>query len=258
VIVVGHSCVLSWWAAVRKTALPSVFARYASEVRRGLAEADMIVAPTHAMLEALRAHYGPLGTAAVVPNGRDPSLFRPAPKEPIVLGAGRFWDEAKNLVVLDRAARGLAWPVYVAGAPTHPQGVALPTRHVRPLGRLGPETLGEWMGRAAIYALPARYEPFGLSVLEAALAGCALVLGDLASLRETWDGAAVWVDPGDIAALRAALARLVEDERYRQEMSARARARASLFTPARMAEGYLRAYALVGGASTVEAEACAS
>jgi glycosyltransferase involved in cell wall biosynthesis len=235
-----------------------VFARYASEVRRGLAEADLIVAPTRSMLDALRSHYGPLGMAAVVPNGRDPGLFRPAAKEPIVLGAGRFWDEAKNLVVLDRAARGLAWPVYVAGAPTHPQGVALPTRHVRPLGLLGPDILAEWMGRAAIYALPARYEPFGLSVLEAALSGCALVLGDLASLRETWDGAAVWVDPGNIGDLRAALARLVEDETHRREMSARARARASLFTPARMGDGYLRAYALVGARTTMEATACAS
>ena len=35
--------------------------------------------------------------------------------------------------------------------------------------------------------LPARYEPFGLSILEAALSGCALVLGDLPSLRELWD-----------------------------------------------------------------------
>ncbi len=33
--------------------------------------------------------------------------------------------------------------------------------------------------------LPARYEPFGLSVLEAALSGCALVLGDIPSLRES-------------------------------------------------------------------------
>ena len=44
------------------------------------------------------------------------------------------------------------------------------------------------MARASIYALPARYEPFGLSILEAALSGAALVLGDIPSLREVWGG----------------------------------------------------------------------
>ena len=61
---------------------------------------------------------------------------------------------------------------------------------------------------AAIYALPARYEPFGLSVLEAAQHGCALVLGDIDSLRENWDGAALFVDPDDAGALAASWARL--------------------------------------------------
>ena len=56
---------------------------------------------------------------------------------------------------------------------------------------------------AAIYALPARYEPFRLEVLEAAAPGCALVLGDIASLRELWDGAALFVAPDDDRALRA-------------------------------------------------------
>jgi hypothetical protein len=59
-------------------------------------------------------------------------------------------------------------------------------RRVRCLGPLEASELAGWMHRAAIYALPARYEPFGLSALEAAQAGCALVLGDLSSLREVW------------------------------------------------------------------------
>ena len=33
------------------------------------------------------------------------------------------------------------------------------------------------LSAASVYVLPAKYEPFGLSVLEAALSGCALVLG---------------------------------------------------------------------------------
>ena len=47
---------------------------------------------------------------------------------------------------------------------------------MRLLGQLDREALAVADGSAAIFAHPARYEPFGLVVLEAALAGCALVL----------------------------------------------------------------------------------
>ena len=73
---------------------------------------------------------------------------------------------AKNVDALAKAARGCTWPVMVAGAGQAPSSVTA-------LGPLGAETVAEWMQRASIYALPARYEPFGLSVLEAAMAGAA-------------------------------------------------------------------------------------
>jgi len=66
------------------------------------------------------------------------------------------------------------------------------------------------MAGARVFASAARYEPFGLAVLEAAQAGCALVLSDIPSFRELWDGAAVFVAPGDeegwVSALIAAQA----------------------------------------------------
>ena len=131
-----------------------------------------------------------------------------------MLCAGRLWDEAKNL------ARSTAWRRSCRGRSTPPArrsnrpGCAAAGRGTcETLGRLAPAELASWLSRAAIFAHPARYEPFGLSVLEAALAGCALVLGDIASLREIWDGAAVFVDPGDDAAIAEAIRELCEDSR---------------------------------------------
>jgi glycosyltransferase involved in cell wall biosynthesis len=122
------------------------------------------------------------------------------------------------------------------------------------LGRLPEEELFRLLSEAAIFAHPARYEPFGLAVLEAALAGCALVLGDLESLRETWDGAAEFVPPDDDGALAAALSALARGAGRRAALAGRARARALLLTPARMAEGYLAVYgALAAGAAAGEA-----
>jgi glycosyltransferase involved in cell wall biosynthesis len=241
-IVVGHSCVCSWWRAVRGDDAPAAWDEYRRRVARGLSAADHVVAPTHAMLDALVRHYGPPPASTVIPNGRDARLFTPSTKQAIVLTAGRLWDEAKNIAALDRIAPGLPWPVYVAGPAESPSGDAPRHDNGRLLGRLAPRDLARWLGRAGVYALPARYEPFGLSVLEAALAGCALVLGDIASLREIWGDAATFVDPSDDAAILRALLWLCDDPVLRRRTAERARRRALELTPQRMAASYLDLY----------------
>lgn len=247
-IVAGHSCVLSWWEAVKGTSgesAPEEWDRYGEEVRAGLAAADLVIAPSSAMMSALVRHYGPLPRTRVIYNGRDVRQFRPTTKEPILFSAGRLWDEAKNLEALERVAPRLPWPVFVAGENHHPDGGEARPHHTRLLGRLSQRALAAWLGRSSIYVLPARYEPFGLSVLEAALAGCALVLGDIPSLRELWRNRAVFVPPDDPEALEDAIVRLIEDPDRRNALAAGARSRAIERTPERMVEGYLAAYAEV-------------
>ncbi|MBV9125264.1 MAG: glycosyltransferase family 4 protein [Planctomycetes bacterium] len=241
-LVVGHSCVLSWWQAVHGEEAPPAWERYRQEVRRGLQAAEVVAAPSRAMRDALESYYGPLPAVRVIPNGRDPLQFSPGSKEPLVLSVGRLWDQAKNVAALARAAPGLPWPVFVAGEDRHPEGGTARPGAVHSLGRLAPSELAPWFGRAAIYALPARYEPFGLSVLEAGLAGCALVLGDIPSLRENWDDAALFVPPQDSEQLQARLRTLMIREDLRVDYAARARVRAGKFTSERMGEAYLAIY----------------
>jgi len=248
-IVVGHSCVLSWWEAVKNEPVPEEWHRYRQEVRAGLDAADLVVAPSSAMMAALCRHYGPLPRATVVYNGRDVRQFRATAKEPMLFSAGRLWDEAKNLEALESVAPRLPWPVFVAGENHHPDGGEARPHHTRLLGRLSQRALAAWLGRASIYVLPARYEPFGLSVLEAALSGCALVLGDIPSLRELWRNRAVFVPPDDPEALEDALVRLIEDPDRRTTLAAGARSRAIERTTERMVEGYLAAYGEVLAAS---------
>lgn len=242
VLVAGHSCVLSWWRAVKHDRAPAGWETYRRAVARGLQAADLVVAPTQAMLDALHQHYGPLPRARVIANARQAAQFRPGPKEPFVLAAGRLWDEAKNIGALNKAAPHLPWPVFVAGDDQHPDGGQARHENVRLLGQLSPSVLADRLARAGIYALPARYEPFGLSALEAGLAGCALVLGDIPSLREVWGDAAVFVDPNDPDALQKTLTSLIRDDAKRAGLGDAARTRAGEYTPERMAAGYLAAY----------------
>ncbi|MBW8811432.1 MAG: glycosyltransferase family 4 protein [Lysobacter sp.] len=242
VLVAGHSCVLSWWEAVHGTAAPPDWAEYRRRVQTGLAAADVVVAPTAAMLGALQRWYGVIG-GVVVPNGRRPEPVPPLDKEPLVLGAGRVWDEAKNLHRLVAAAPRLSWPVVVAGDATAPGGdeVDLPAG-ARLTGRLSWAELSLLMQRAAVLAAPSSYEPFGLTPLEAAQAGCALVLGDIASLREVWGDAALYVDPQDEDALVAALERLASDRSLLERFGGRSRVRAAHYSPDRMGTAYLELY----------------
>jgi glycosyltransferase involved in cell wall biosynthesis len=248
-LVVGHSCVLSWWRAVKREAAPKEWREYEWAVARGLRAADLVVAPSRAMMAELQRHYGPLHSTAVISNGRDCSLYSPMPKRHYILASGRLWDEAKNIAALDHAAVNLGWPVCVAGDPTHPDGSHYRPRHLKLLGTLSESELASKLARAAIYALPARYEPFGLSILEAALSGCALIVGDIPSLRENWEGAAIFVAPDDTVALEAALSDLIGNEHRRRCLAAKARERAVSFTPERMTAGYLCAYARLAEAS---------
>jgi glycogen synthase len=241
VVMVGHSCVLSWWRAVKGEPAPPEWDRYTQEVAAGLAAADLVVAPSEAMLAALATHYGDLGRTRVIPNGRDSKAFKPSPKEPVVFAEGRLGDEARNLEALEPVAANLPWDVFVAGEALAADGEIRP-HHTRRLGRLTPRALAAWLGRAAIYCLPARYEPFGLSAVEAALSGRALVLGDIPSLRETWRHRAVFVPPDDPQALESALQRLIEDPDRRASLAAGSRARALQLSVDKMLAGYLAAY----------------
>lgn len=244
VLVVAHSCVWSWWSAVRGAEASRACAEYQRRVARGLAAADLVAAPTAAMLRALEVHYGAIRHGRVIPNARTAQDFAPAPtKLPQIFAAGRAWDAAKNLALLDAAAPLVRWPVLLAGECQHPGGTTAGFANVRCLGRLDAPAMRRHLAASAIYALPARYEPFGLSALEAGLCGCALVLGDIPSLREVWGDAAVYVDPDDAPALARTLNALSADERTRAEMGRRALERARTYTPARMAERYLDAYA---------------
>ncbi len=243
VLVVAHSCVCSWWRAVRGTEAPAEWDRYRAAVTLGLRAASLVVAPSEAMLVSVRADYGPLRDARVIANGRAASRFPARTKGPLIIAVGRLWDEAKNIAALEACAPALPWPVAIAGE-HETDGVSaryrVTTRH---LGRLDEAELALWLGRASILAHPARYEPFGLVPLEAALAGCALVLGDIASLRELWGDAALFVPPDDRLALRDALTRLAMDATLRWRVAQACHARARELTPEAMARGYAQSYA---------------
>ncbi len=243
-VVVAHSCVLSWWRAVHRCEAPATWDTYREAVTLGLQSAELVAAPSSAMLQTLDENYGKIRNAIVIPNGREIPDGE-VEKEPFIFSAGRLWDEAKNVSALTKVASQLDWPLFIAGEQAEP-GTGDCTAAVKheaiTLGSLSAKETVGWFRRASIYALPACYEPFGLSVLEAALCGCALILGDIPSLREIWGDAAVFVTPHDTDQLRKVLNELTNDPKQLVTFAGKAKKRAARYTPDLMARRYLAAY----------------
>jgi len=238
VVTVSHSCVASWFRAVKSSPAPDEWAWQGERNRRGFDRADFVVAPSAAHAASLEACYGPIPRIAVVHNATSGPL--PAEdREEIILAAARWWDEGKNAAVLEEAAALSKWPVYVAGSLRGPDGQQARFSHAMTLGAIPHDEVRIQMARAGIFVSPSIYEPFGLAALEAAACGCALVLGDTPSLREIWQDAAVFVTD---KTLQGTLARLIADHRVLVDYAQRARARAETFTAERMTDNYLALY----------------
>jgi glycosyltransferase involved in cell wall biosynthesis len=239
-LVAAHSCIWSWWRAVKGCEPPVQWTDYRTNVARGLKAAGLVVAPSAAMLRSLEANYGPLPNKRVVPNCRSMDRFKPGSKQEYIFTAGRTDDEGKNFAALERIAGEVLWPVFVAGK--HEEKPGPDGSNLHHLGTLSADEIRAWFSQASIYTQPSRYEPFGMSILEAALSGCALVLGDLPSLRENWENAAMFVPPNDRHALRDTINELIIEQSLRKRMAIKARTRALGFRPDRTTSAYLSAY----------------
>ena len=234
-MIVAHSCVLSWWQAVKNEPAPDVWREYERRVESGLSTANAVVAPTNAFGRQLKRIYDLRHEVQTIHNGAAPFKTEPQPREPFVLCAGRAWDEAKNFAVLEDAAAQV--PIRLAG-----EAGDFDAPNIELLGRLERAELETQLQRAAVFAHPALYEPFGLGILEAAQAGCALVLSDIPTLRELWDGAAVFCPPRDANDWTQTLGFLMNHESERLDLSRRAKERAAKYSREAFGNGYRALY----------------
>lgn len=263
-LVVAHSDVFSWHAEVRGEAPGAAWSSYRRWVRAGLEAADAVVAPTRYQSALLSRHYGQ-GADRVIHNG----MAAPSADERLrasqrasVLAAGRAWDEAKCVAVLDEALERLgdrAPSAHLAGPLEGPAGERFSPRKLHAHGRLPREAMGRLYDNAMIFVAPSCYEPFGLAPLEAAMHGCALILTDIGSFHELWEGAAEFVPVRDPVRLGEVLLALREDPARMDALAAAARSRAmERYTVARMMDGYRALYADLVSPDDGASDACRS
>ena len=261
-IVVAHSDVVSWWVAVHgePPQRSPWIDWYREVVQCGLDGATTVIAPSRWMLSQIEAYYGPRHQSSVIYNGRNPQCFNPhTSKEDVVLTVGRLWDSAKQVSLLTEYDCG--WPLVIAGETQHPDEayrgdstriVCEGTLELK--GKQNPEQLQSLFSRAAIYAAPSRYEPFGLALVEAALSRCAIVANDIPSFRELWGETVCYFTANDAASSRDAILELANNKVLRRHYAELAYLRARRrYTADRMVDEYLQTYASLSEQWTVAA-----
>ena len=228
-------------------------------LRRSLATAAAVTAPSAFVIDDLRARFGLLD-GEVVPNGVDLALTGDREHTPFVgrylLGVGRLGRmKGFDLLVDAFAGAELDPDLRLVIIGDGPERVRLETLvaqrslgdRVVLAGRLDPSAVADAMAGAVAVVVPSRVEAFGIVALEAWRSGAALVMTDRGGgpgfVRDGLDG--ILVDPVDTAALRAALARVAADSGLRSRMVAAGRERVPEFTWRRVADAYDAVYAAV-------------
>ncbi len=110
------------------------------------------------------------------------------------------------------------------------------------LGRVSQADLQALYHLSAVLLHPARYEGFGLPVLEAMRCGLPVITSNVGAMRDLGEGAARLVNPLDVGEVAAALERVLVDDSLRRRMIEAGNRRAEALTWERAVEGTLETY----------------
>ena len=126
-------------------------------------------------------------------------------------------------------------------------GSAVAASNVEWLGRVSDAELAALLRDCLCLAFPSLVEGFGLPIVEAMAMGCPVVSSDRASMPEVGGDSVLYASPLDPEQWLACFTRLRDSSRLRQEMVARGRRRAQMYSWKASARRYLELMATVDG-----------
>lgn len=130
----------------------------------------------------------------------------------LILAGGRGWNDGQ-IIHAARNTHGVEW-----------------------LGYVDDGLYNTLLETCTVFALPSLYEGFGMQILDALQRGISVVTSDMGSLRELAKGAAMIVNPEDAGLIARGLETLLREWNMRQELAAKGRLRAALYSWSRTAD----------------------
>jgi alpha-1,3-rhamnosyl/mannosyltransferase len=265
VVVTVHDVIQLFYPPRKHTQLATVYLRFM--VRAALRRSRRVITVSRTSRRDLVNLFGASPRKVdVVPNGVDETLsVRPSDEElaevrehyglkpPLLLVVSNDKPH-KNLDVVLRsfelACRERSIPgqlVLVGGVgPDHrlmsrAEHLGLGSR-VRSVGRVPQAHLQALYHLSAVLLHIARYEGFGLPILEAMRVGLPVVTSNIGAMRELGEGSARLVNPLDVAEVATALERVLVDDPLRRRMIEAGYRKAETLTWEKTVEGTLESY----------------
>ena len=205
--------------------------------------------------QELIGYVGQIGhKAIVVENGYDPAFVN-SPAQfrtecPVLLQVGTAPN--KNLAKLLAAVEGVCCELIVVGPLSDETRTELSQRRIDYSNHvnLSREALIALYKACDIVTFLSTYEGFGMPVLEANATGRVVLTSDASPMREVALNAAHFVNSTDVAAIRAGLLKLIQDEAYRQQLIENGLINARKFTIEKTVDEYAALYQKMSHAST--------
>jgi glycosyltransferase involved in cell wall biosynthesis len=195
-----------------------------------LNRARYVTSPSNYLKGEIIRNYGER-KIAVIPNGIFVDTYIPQRKERKILTVSRLF-EMKGIQFVIEAMKDIEGFEYVicGDGPYRPQLEDLVERmhlehKVKFRGHLKPEQLKQEYGSAAIFVLPSTSESFGLVLIEAMSAECAVITSNKTGCAEVVDDAALLVPPKDSEAIKNQLLTLINDPKRCRELGTQGRRR---------------------------------
>jgi glycosyltransferase involved in cell wall biosynthesis len=167
---------------------------------------------------------------------------------PLIISTGRITRRKNQIVLLAALARLPEAHLAIAGIGAaeselrQAAGAQGLSDRLHLVGELAPEQIYPFLTTGDLFAFPSLTETFGLSAVEAAIAGLPIVASDLAVLREVLtDGereAALFADATDAPAFAEAVARLLADTGLAARLREAGLNLARRYSPEAMCAGY--------------------
>lgn len=226
-------------------ALPALRARL-EKIRAGIAVSEM----------AYRWQAEQVGTdPVIIPNGVDTDRFaaqrapRNHSREVEIAFLGRLDEPRKGLDILLEALQLIDAPVRAtvmgAGTPREVDGVTF-------TGKVTEAQKAEILGRADIFVAPnTGGESFGIILVEAMAAGCAVVASDIEAFSAVEAGTGLLFPVGDASALARQLQLLIDDAGLRNHLITAGQVRAQDFDWSTVARKILAVYEAVANEEKV-------
>lgn len=219
----------------------AVSARFAGLEAALLRQLRGIICPSEETAAALRAYGVPPARIAIVPPGTDKPETAAAPP-PLktglrLLSVASITPRKGHLVLIAALAMlaDLAWQLRCAGSLTRDAAAAAALHRsiaesgigerVTLLGECAPAALAAEYRAADCFVLPSFHEGYGMVFAEAMAHGLPIVAARAGAVPDTVpESAGLLVPPGDVAALAAALRRVIVDGALRRRLAEGSRA----------------------------------